>query len=191
MVYRVFERRLWWLILTSNLGNMKLICLTFFLLFTSPLIAQDVSKDYLVFTKTSGYPRRILMPLNQKIKIRLKKNPKNFKVYLSKINLDNFVLKDSRVVRFDLLDRISGRKYVMQNDKKFGKIIVGLGGALITVATGIIILEVASGAPGVGALIAATSIPLAGGLVSFGIKIKRGRKTFHTKKWNLSVQLGM
>jgi len=132
-------------------------------------MAQDVSKDYLVFTKTIGYQRRILMPLNQKINIHLKGYQKLSKVYLSKISPNNLVLNDGRVISFDLIDKISGRTFVINNDKNFGKFMVGLGVAAIIVATGIIILEVAGeGGFGFGTAYAAPSILLAGGLVYLG-----------------------
>ena len=172
---------------------MKLIYLILiFLLFSSALIAQDDSKDYLVLTKTTFYPRRILMLSNQKIKIKLKESSNFSKVYLNKINPDNLVLRNSSVIGFDRIDRISGRTVVMQSDKNFGKFLVVLGGAVIIAATGMVISDIVyEGVPDTETIffVAAPAIPLGLGLIFLGINIGWKRKTFDTKKWNLSVQL--
>ena len=176
------------MILLAKTRDVKLIFLTFILLFTSPLMAQYDSKDYLVFTKTTGYPQRIFMPLNQKINIHLKVNQKFSKVYLSKINPDNLVLKDSRVISFDLIDSISGRTVVNRSDKNFGKILVGFGGTAIILSTGVVVIALNEGDT-LAAAYSAIRIPIGVVLVPLGIKLGWGRKTFDTKKWNLSVQL--
>ena len=170
--------------------NVKIICLTFLLLFTSPLMAQDISKDYLVFTKTTGYPRRILMPINQKINIHLKVDQKFSEVYLSKINPDNLVLSDSRVISIDLIDRISGRTVVYRSDENFGKIMVGLGVTIIILSTAVVVLALSEG-DSIAAAYAAIGIPVGFVMVPVGIRIWKGRKTFNTKKWKLSLQLGV
>ena len=165
-------------------------------------MVHEISKDYLVFTRaTTGYqlrilapfysyPQKILMPLNQKINIQLKVNQILSKVYLSKINPDNLVLSASRVISFDLIDRISGRTVVKRSDENFGKIMVGLGATIIILSTALVVLTLIEGDT-LAAAFSAIGIPIGVVMVPVGIKIWKGRKTFNTKKWNLSVQLGV
>jgi len=132
------------------------------------------------------------MPLNQKINIHLKVYQKLSRVYLIKIRPNNLVLNDGRVISFDLIDRISGRTFVINNDKNFGKFMVGLGVAATIGFTGLFVWGLTNFSDdtlwlaGTG-----TGILIGVGLISLGIKIRKGRKTFRTNKWNLSVQLGV
>jgi len=167
---------------------MKKLLLLLLLVPTS-LCAQQEATDYLVFTKiTEGYPRRILMPINQEIKIRLKSSPGVLrKVYLSKINEDNLVLAGGRIIDFENIIKMSGKTVITQNSKTFGKIAFGLGVATTVLAAGIILLEVQANDVSWGTVFAAPALLLTSIMIYLGDKIKKGRRTFNTEKWNISI----
>ena len=166
----------------------KLLNLIFLLFFSLPLIAQEEHMDYLVFTKeTTGYPRRILMPINQVVRIKLKSNPGFSWVYLSRITEDNLVLDDGRIISFENIIQISGKTVITNNSRTFGKIMLGVGVATTVVAAGVIIIEVSANDVGFGTVFAAPALLLTGTLIFLGDKIKKGRRTFNTTKWNIST----